>query len=132
MPYTHDQIIEMLKTISQAKWVAFDHEVQEFPELDPEDLTEGGAWWIHGPAFVDYGDYSCFTKADARFIAAAPQIVKQLLDEVDHLRSQLDSVQSVQTSKTSQGVSYEDIKQQISQHEWDEETLGRFDPNEDD
>jgi hypothetical protein len=87
---TDEQIQKMVSELSnEGNWIAFDHEAEEFPELGPEDRVEGGAWWLHRVNFVDYGDYSCFCKADAEFIANAPSIVKQQHEEIAKLHFEM-------------------------------------------
>jgi hypothetical protein len=84
MTYTTEQIADMLGKITPGEWKPFDYEEFEGEGITPEGLR---GYWLDGPAFIQYDVYSLFTEADAEFIAAAPEIVRQQAERVEALEA---------------------------------------------
>jgi len=92
-----DDIRARLEAVTPGEWRAFDHEEAEFYEIAPNERV--GAWWLEGPAMVEYGDYSCFARNDAEFIAHAPGDMRLLLARIADLEEALAGLRSVTNMK---------------------------------
>ena len=82
--YTHDEVVKLMADITPGSWEAFNYGEWE------SDTPDDNAFWLNGPEFVEYDVYSLFSESDAKFIAAAPDIVRSLLAEVERLQRELE------------------------------------------
>lgn len=77
-----------LAAITPGPWRAFNYcEFEDDSIMPPDD-----AWWLDGPEFVSYDEFSLFKETDAAFIAHAPDDVRALLARVAELEAALRTI----------------------------------------
>lgn len=91
---THEEIAALLAGITPGEWSYCEqHQWVSWGDSEPPPI-----YGLDGPIFASYSFDAFEREADAKFIAAAPDMVKQLLTEVERLRIDRDEWHTRATS----------------------------------